>query len=236
MRWLRGLGTPVAGVAVVMFVTAACSIDTAGTGSATPDAGGGSGGTAATGGSGGATGGSAGSSCFPGSGEKICEGTCVSTSDPAYGCSAAACIPCSVPNAAASCGPEGCGIGQCNTGFQDCNGVVLDGCDTNTASDPAHCGSCTNDCYARGGVKEWACIDGSCKVTDCDLGTMDCDGDSGNGCEVTLGTDVNNCGFCGNACSLAHADAQCGPTTTMSRPSKRSVTFGGTCLRWRRKS
>jgi hypothetical protein len=43
----------------------------------------------------------------------------------------------------------------------------------------------------------------------CPAGKADCDGNISNGCEVTLATDKNNCGACGNVCSLAHATSTC---------------------------
>jgi hypothetical protein len=43
----------------------------------------------------------------------------------------------------------------------------------------------------------------------CPAGKADCDGNISNGCEVTLATDKNNCGACGNVCALAHATSTC---------------------------
>ncbi|MEI8255059.1 MAG: hypothetical protein WCJ30_05240, partial [Deltaproteobacteria bacterium] len=36
---------------------------------------------------------------------------------------------CLVPNATAECLAGACGIGACNTGFRDCNGIAADGCE-----------------------------------------------------------------------------------------------------------
>ena len=41
-----------------------------------------------------------------------------------------------------------------------------------------------------------------CVVTSCDPGYADCDGQGGNGCEVYLQTDINNCGKCAAACGV----------------------------------
>ena len=44
------------------------------------------------------------------------------------------------------------------------------------------------------------CKAGACAISMCNGGFADCDMKVVNGCEVTLATDVNNCGTCGIAC------------------------------------
>ena len=46
---------------------------------------------------------------------------------------------------------------------------------------------------------------------ECKVGTADCDGVAGNGCETDL-TAPDNCGACGHACDLAHAESACDGT------------------------
>lgn len=43
----------------------------------------------------------------------------------------------------------------------------------------------------------------------CNAGFADCNANRGDGCEATLGTDVNNCGRCGNVCNFPHAVGAC---------------------------
>jgi hypothetical protein len=43
------------------------------------------------------------------------------------------------------------------------------------------------------------CVAGACRIT-CAAGFADCDGNTANGCEISLNTDANHCGRCGNAC------------------------------------
>jgi hypothetical protein len=50
---------------------------------------------------------------------------------------------------------KGCVL-TCDAGFADCNGVSADGCESELASDPFHCGSCPNDCQGS------ACVSGVC--------------------------------------------------------------------------
>jgi hypothetical protein len=47
-----------------------------------------------------------------------------------------------------------------------------------------------------------------CKYT-CLAGYADCDGQAPNGCEVSILTDVNNCGMCGTVCLTPNATPQC---------------------------
>lgn len=153
-------------------------------------------------------------SCFPGS--KVCPDSqgqlrCVEANTAATGCSdSTGCSPCSLPNASAMCAVTGeCVIDQCNPGWQDCNLDPIDGCETNVDGDPSHCGTCAIDCKVTKG-QNWICEAGGCIVNYCEPDSLlDCDKDKSNGCEVDGNTDVANCKFCGNACSLAHATNEC---------------------------
>ena len=46
------------------------------------------------------------------------------------------------PHATPGCAAGKCGIGACNTGYADCNGLLGDGCEFDTMSDPSNCGGC----------------------------------------------------------------------------------------------
>ncbi len=56
-------------------------------------------------------------------------------------------------------------VEQCAEGHADCNGNTLDGCETNTYSDPMNCGDCGIICDAVAGQ---ACVGGRCVVEPCD--------------------------------------------------------------------
>lgn len=99
---------------------------------------------------------------------------------------------------------------NCQAGWADCNGAQPassdDGCQTHTATDPDHCGSCTRPCSIAN-VATRSCQSGVC--------TSSCNADFGNcnrpaapsaddGCETYLET-PQNCGGCGRGCSNAHA-------------------------------
>ncbi len=63
--------------------------------------------------------------------------------------------------------------GTCPTGFEDCNGDPIDGCETDLSS-PMTCGACTNACSAPSGGTA-TCVDLTC---DFDCGSMIACGDA----------------------------------------------------------
>lgn len=159
-------------------------------------------------GSSGSSGGSGGSG---GACAKLCDGKCVSASDPALGCGSASCAPCVVPHAVATCSATGeCSFSTCDNGFADCDVGSLSsdatGCETNVASDPAHCGACGISCTSASGSE--SCVAGQCQPNKCPANQGDC---TGQGTCTPLDT-LENCGFCGNACDFPDATGTCVPT------------------------
>lgn len=106
-----------------------------------------------------------------------------------------------------SCSSEGGAIPACSTGkctvtcegpFDDCNDedAERDGCETNTNTNPAHCGGCNQAC-GTAHVDELGCVNGSCTpVCDDDW----CVDDPRQGCTAPVGT-ARNCSACGDACA-----------------------------------
>ena len=107
-------------------------------------------------------------------------------------------MTCSFKNATAACA-DGCYITACSFGWDDCDAMDQNGCETAVISDPKNCGACGMACPGVPHAKN-GCINGSCQLTGCDVGWSDCNGNLQDGCEVGTGTDVRNCGLCGNAC------------------------------------
>jgi hypothetical protein len=106
------------------------------------------------------------------------------------------------PNAAPICASGTC-IFRCVSGFADCNSIPTDGCEVNTATDLANCGSCGRAC-ATGPAVLTSCTGGICN-TPCANGYGDCDHTLTDGCEVDLLTDGWSCGWCGHACPAGTA-------------------------------
>jgi hypothetical protein len=109
---------------------------------------------------------------------------------------------CVTPHGTSACVQGACEIAACDADFVDCDKDPATGCEADLLNDPARCGACDTQCLAGE-----QCQAGQCGVY-CDADKANCDGDAENGCETDLGT-MTDCGFCGDACDLAHATAEC---------------------------
>ena len=104
-----------------------------------------------------------------------------------------------IPNGSAACLNSTCSIGTCNTGFGNCNGIYADGCETNTTSNPNHCGGCSRTCGAIPNGSA-ACLNSTCSIGTCNTGFGNCNGLYADGCEINLTNNSNHCGSCGTVC------------------------------------
>lgn len=130
-------------------------------------------------------------------GQKICDGSCISLSEKHL----------------ESC--SSCAVDYCDT-----NNNLADGCEAYVKTDKANCGLCGNacdngevcsdgECKSECGSNEITC-DGKCinlsnlhlsECGTCESDYCDADNNMDNGCESNAkGSDVNNCGACGNKC------------------------------------
>jgi hypothetical protein len=99
-----------------------------------------------------------------------------------------------------------CQVKTCTGSYADCNGTNTDGCETDTSSSQTHCGACTGstvNCdtvFAHSGGQ---CVNSACvlKPSSCATDYANCNGQSSDGCESNLKTDVNHCGTCPVVCS-----------------------------------
>jgi hypothetical protein len=114
---------------------------------------------------------------------------------------------CTIPNGVAGCAGGMCTVGTCATGFTDCDGVVSNGCETNTGADPSNCGMCGKACQVPNATA--SCVNGSCGVAACNTGFTNCNNAPGDGCEVHTAVDPNNCGSCNRQCSVVNGSPSC---------------------------
>ncbi len=124
-----------------------------------------------------------------------CAGGCVDSTTNVDHCGACG-KKCVVANGSPACATGKCAIASCKTPFENCDGDIANGCESDTTSSRDHCGACGKQCApanATGG-----CAFGVCKVSSCTSGFGDCNGNAADGCEVDLARDPNNCGSCGN--------------------------------------
>jgi hypothetical protein len=112
---------------------------------------------------------------------------------------------CNGNNGTATCSSGACGI-QCLSGYGNCDGSLVNGCESNFSNDSSHCGNCTTVCNSTNGVA--SCTAGTCGIA-CSSGYGNCDGNPNNGCEVNTNTNPNHCGSCGTVCASINGTATC---------------------------
>jgi len=124
------------------------------------------------------------------------------TQTDAMNCGACGSACAALANATPTCTATGCGY-ACIAPFVDCNGLAADGCERNTQTDIANCGSCGTICPGRANAMT-SCGGTGCGFS-CAMGFDDCDALPATGCEVLLATTAAHCGLCGNACATGRS-------------------------------
>jgi len=149
--------------------------------------------------------------------EKVCpdpdipgRGSCVSRTNPTFGCASDSCGACALPDAVPRCLRDGsCAIATCSGAHYDCNGMPADGCEIDLARDEQNCGSCNNVCSADRGAT--SCSAGACVIVFCSAPYADCDHKYGNGCETNTNDSLANCGGCNQPCASKCVSGVCQP-------------------------
>lgn len=150
--------------------------------------------------------------------------SCVSATDPSYGCGATDASPCStqnpnVHNAQWGCTNGMCTMTGCNAGFADCNSNPSDGCEADLKS-LTTCGSCSVSCGAS-----QVCTPSGCAAS-CPSPDAYC-----NGSCVDLQSTPDHCGSCTGFCANPpHGVAKC--TNGMCTPQCETgyVPISGKCV------
>src|SRR5262245_6601306 len=97
------------------------------------------------------------------------------------------------------CTTGACGF-MCNPGFDDCDALAANGCESDLAIAATNCGSCTNTCPSTGANVAGAKCTGSTCGFMCNPSFDDCDAVAANGCETNLTNTATHCGSCTNSC------------------------------------
>jgi len=155
--------------------------------------------------------------------ERFCDGTCTNVTKNQDHCGDCS-TRCSLANSAAVCTDSQCSIGQCNSGWADCNDAGADGCERSVSSDVLNCGACGNVCPS-GEHSTATCIGGQCALA-CDSNFADCDKAPENGCEMNLLSSPSNCGACGKSCNSAAGEI-CVQGSCAQRPSCQNLDTTG---------
>ena len=178
-----------------------------------------------------------GARCIQSGAQLVCVMPCEGTSDCEQHTPGSTCesingsMLCQVPTGGCSCSdPDGDGYGSglncpkagtdcapydetrnpdaeevCDYLDNNCDGDIDEGFELD--NDVENCGQCGRVCQAPEGTTA-VCEAGECGVSDCPEGSGDCDLDPTT-CETDFGTDVNNCGGCGNRCEFANGVGAC---------------------------
>lgn len=121
-------------------------------------------------------------------------------------------VACSMDGAMSSCVAGACEV-TCVAGNADCDMDVTNGCEASLTS-VDDCGACGVTCEHPAAVS--SCMTGTCALTVCLDGAGNCDGNDANGCESTLGSDMNNCGACGVSCAITGTVTACSAGACMA--------------------
>jgi hypothetical protein len=141
---------------------------------------------------------------------------------------------CAFPNAVAACVEGDCAIAACdelrydidrdpangceytcvitNNGVEACDNIDnnCDGAideDFDLDSDERHCGRCGNQCDEAPNA-QIGCLEGVCRIADCALDRLDCNGSALDGCEADR-LSPQTCLSCDNACAYTNGVAGC---------------------------
>ncbi len=130
-----------------------------------------------------------------------------------------AAMRCSVPHAVSMCTAGMCVRVRCETGYDDCDRMAANGCETSVLTDAANCGMCGVACPMG-----LPCMAGRCS---CAGGGSICAGRC-----VDIVADTMNCGTCGNVCAAGQrcVDGVCRTGMPPTCSAMLAAQSAGVCL------
>jgi Ca2+-binding RTX toxin-like protein len=132
----------------------------------------------------------------------VANGCEINTKTDASNCGTCGAACPAMPNAAPGCENGACGVGACVSGWGNCDGNALNGCEFPVSNDISNCGSCGYTCPIVPNSTR-TCSGVACVIDACTGNFANCDGRYANGCETDLGSNPSHCGGCGIACPAA---------------------------------
>src|SRR4051812_40490307 len=137
-------------------------------------------------------------------GKHICNGVCVSLTDPVYGCGDPSCAPCPSMHSSMGCAGNKCIVAACDPGYANCNALPADGCEVDL-SKPTTCGACNAVCGAANPQCSAVGATFQCTNGCTPAAPLNC----ANEC-VDPNTSTNHCGGCNIKCPVtANSTSQC---------------------------
>lgn len=162
-------------------------------------------------------------------GWNCCQGLCRNPVNDLMNCGGCG-VVCKVANGFPVCQARQCRVGPCFGGFADCNGVYMDGCETDLTANLNHCGGCNQVCSLPHAQSR--CVGGVCQIDTCLQSYRDCNQQAADGCELDVkANDPSHCGGCNQVCRpVANGTVACtaGVCTINCRPGYTLVN--GACV------
>lgn len=98
-----------------------------------------------------------------------------------------------------------CTIVSCQANRGNCDGDIINGCETPLLDDANNCLTCGHVCPSYHSFP--TCSNGACNALNftCEVGWGDCNGHPSDFCETSLTDNVYSCGTCGSLCTAVSA-------------------------------
>lgn len=121
------------------------------------------------------------------------------------------------------CSAGACTVLLCMPNFNNLNGTVDDGCESNSLTDTQACGPTRVDCTQLSGQMGAMCMNGTCVFSCVAAGDTAC---PLAGCK-NIFTDPNNCGECGKVCPFGCSSRRCQAESVTAPSGAKAILTDG---------